>query len=502
MASQLRLILDDNAADFQYSGGQWTLSTLVQWYSGTSNYPAFVTSTVFGSFTLTFEGTSIAFIGNTPTAGFSQFAIVTIDGGTAVNTSYGTVTPPAYVQWYQSPTLPDGKHTITVGHLDGTAVDMAIITVAPNTPLSNKKVFVDNNDPAIQYDGSWIENKNSFNAGTLPDGFPVGNTTQRSVTPGDTMTFRFSGTSVAIYGIFSWTNLGIISATYTLDGNVQSQSYPVTASSPQHVSADAEASNFLFFSVDNIAAGNHTLVMNITEVENQTFILDYITYTPAFSTLATMPNLTGISTPTPGSSTTTTRSTATTLAQTASQQTASQGSQQEVATKKTTPVGAITGGVVGGLALLIFAILLLFWLRKRRAKGLTNSMEQVGTHNNNMSNGYPSPQMSEWPSPVRPNFGHSPSSSGNITPFPATNLGYSSMADLKRDRMDSDFTRTAPSPFSSDATSNTTSFDATQRGVSLTANTTEPLENLADSVPPAYDAISTHRPSTLSPLRR
>ncbi|KAF8962608.1 hypothetical protein BDZ97DRAFT_1106739 [Flammula alnicola] len=84
---------------------------------------------------------------DTPTAGFSQFAIVTIDRGTPVNTSYGTVTPPAYVQWYRSPVLPDGKHTITVDHLDGTAVDMAIITVASNTPLSNKKVFVEQQRP-------------------------------------------------------------------------------------------------------------------------------------------------------------------------------------------------------------------------------------------------------------------------------------------------------------------------------------------------------------------
>jgi hypothetical protein len=52
----LKVILDDNASDFKYSGGAWTLSTLVQWYSGTSNYPAFANDTVFGSFTLEFEG--------------------------------------------------------------------------------------------------------------------------------------------------------------------------------------------------------------------------------------------------------------------------------------------------------------------------------------------------------------------------------------------------------------------------------------------------------------
>lgn len=56
MAGKLLQILDDNAADFKYSGGQWTLSTLVQWYQGTSNYPAFASTTQFGSFALSFEG--------------------------------------------------------------------------------------------------------------------------------------------------------------------------------------------------------------------------------------------------------------------------------------------------------------------------------------------------------------------------------------------------------------------------------------------------------------
>jgi hypothetical protein len=72
---------------------------------------------------------------------------------------------------------------------------MAIITVGPNTPLAGTKIFVDNNDPSLQYSGSWAESQDGFDAGTLPDGLPVGNTTQRTTSIGDTMTFRFSGGS-------------------------------------------------------------------------------------------------------------------------------------------------------------------------------------------------------------------------------------------------------------------------------------------------------------------
>ena len=59
MATELSLILDDNSGRFTYSGGRWTLSTLVQWYKGTSWYPGFAGSgSDFGSFTMSFEGTS------------------------------------------------------------------------------------------------------------------------------------------------------------------------------------------------------------------------------------------------------------------------------------------------------------------------------------------------------------------------------------------------------------------------------------------------------------
>jgi hypothetical protein len=57
--AELTVILDDNALDFKYLGGAsvWTLSTFVQWYSKTSNYPNGSDTTGFGSFTLEFEGT-------------------------------------------------------------------------------------------------------------------------------------------------------------------------------------------------------------------------------------------------------------------------------------------------------------------------------------------------------------------------------------------------------------------------------------------------------------
>ncbi|KAF8194205.1 hypothetical protein BJ912DRAFT_924282 [Pholiota molesta] len=497
MASQpLRVILDDNAGNVTYSGGQWTVSQLVQWYQGTSNFPAFVqpATGIFGTLSLAFQGTSVAFIGNTPTSGLSQSATIAIDGGTPYNITYGAANPPAYIQWYQSPSLTDGHHTITASNLAGTALDMAIITVGPNTPLAGTKIFVDNNDPSLQYSGSWAESQDGFDAGTLPDGLPVGNTTQRTTSIGDTMTFRFSGTSISIYGIFSWTNIGSISATYTIDGVPSSLSYPVTSSSPEHVSADKEASNFVFFDQEGLSAGPHMLVLNVTDIRNQIFILDYIVYTPSFSSQATMPDLTATSTTT-GSTTPTNLSTNSNSAT----QTAI-GANQGNAQSKSTPIGAIVGGVLGGLAVLVLAVILFLYLRRQRSKGAQSpAVEQKLVANTD--NVLPAAQ---------PSFGNSASAT-NAAPFPmtTTTTGFASISDLKRDRHEQEQPRRAASPYSSDARSHTTSLDISQRNTSHAAgSSTGPVMEVdseyvpSESVPPAYDTVPTRPGGPLSPVRR
>jgi hypothetical protein len=55
-SQDLRVILDDNTGDIQYSGGDWIKSDIVQWYQATSTYPASARNGVFGSLSLSFEG--------------------------------------------------------------------------------------------------------------------------------------------------------------------------------------------------------------------------------------------------------------------------------------------------------------------------------------------------------------------------------------------------------------------------------------------------------------
>ena len=139
-------------------------------------------------------GTSVAFFGITPPAYSSQSLNVSIDGSAPFKTSYNDPNPPSYRQWYQSPTLPEGSHNITLTQLAGTSVDFAIVTAGNDTPLSGQIAIVDNENPAITFQGNWRQNTASFVSSQIPVGLPFQNSTQNSTTIGDSLTFLFTGT--------------------------------------------------------------------------------------------------------------------------------------------------------------------------------------------------------------------------------------------------------------------------------------------------------------------
>ena len=233
---------------------------------------------------------------------------VSIDGNHPTNTSYNDPNPPSYRQWYQSPTLTEGSHNISLNNLAGTSLDFAVVTVGNDTPLAGQIAIVDNEDPAITFKGNWHLSKESSASGQFPDGLPFHNSTHQSTTIGDSLTFQFTGMvsypthynggssllgqSAAIYGIFTWSNLGLITLTFTMDGSSLSHTFQVTSTTSQFQTQFGQQQNFQFFSYDFLPPGNHTLVVNVTDCVNQTFSFDYITFTPSFSTLATRPNLT------------------------------------------------------------------------------------------------------------------------------------------------------------------------------------------------------------------
>jgi hypothetical protein len=76
--------------------------------------------------------------------------------------------PPNVRQWYQSPTLREGQHNITVSHTPAVSVDYAVVTAGQNTPLLGQVLIVDDGDSAITYGGSWTRNTNTFSSSYGP----------------------------------------------------------------------------------------------------------------------------------------------------------------------------------------------------------------------------------------------------------------------------------------------------------------------------------------------
>ena len=315
----LLIIVDDSHTDsFTFGPSDWSINTLDPWFNGTGHVSPKQSN---GQLSMTFNGgssyqiplssesnlaigTSVAFFGVTPPAYSSQILNISIDGS-QYTTSYNDPNPPSYRQWYQSPTLPEGSHNISLSNINGTSLDFAIVTAGNDTPLAGQVAIVDNGNPAITFQGNWKQGKASFVSSQI-GGLPFQNTTQDSTTVGDSFTFRFTGTlsyqpiviggrtqfclgqSAAIFGVFNSSTQGSITLSFDLDGSALTRTFQPTTAESQL----GQQPNFKFFSYDFLTPGNHTLVVNVTECVNQTFSFDYITFQPSFSTLASMPNLT------------------------------------------------------------------------------------------------------------------------------------------------------------------------------------------------------------------
>ncbi len=142
----------------------------------------------------TLIGFSIAFTGNTPPSYNRQNFSVFIDEAYAYVASYPSRAE--YMQWFMSPTLEEGTHTITLTEMDATDVDYALIGVGNQTTALGKDILVDDTSDSIVWTGDW-----QTNTSTLLTDFtepyivrrPLGNSTKDSRTVGDSFSFQFTG---------------------------------------------------------------------------------------------------------------------------------------------------------------------------------------------------------------------------------------------------------------------------------------------------------------------
>ncbi|KAG5340502.1 hypothetical protein C0989_001409 [Termitomyces sp. Mn162] len=278
MSENLLVVIDSNSDKLVYEGGsngRWTTKSGTQWYGNSSAW----SGTASGSIHITFTGNTVAFYGHSPPLEQSQEMTVTIDEQKSYKTDFPADNAGSYCQWWQSPRLDDGTHTILLEGLTRTSLDFVVVTVNDTSVRKGQQVIVDDDDASIIYHGDWSRNIGPFTShgGELVS-FPFHNATHQSTTVGSSVSFNFTGSSIAVYGSLSAGVPGSITARYTLDSNVTTSKYDRPENPPQ-ANAVLALRNFLFYSNGSLDAGDHTLLIEIEDVQSLTYDLDYIVYT-------------------------------------------------------------------------------------------------------------------------------------------------------------------------------------------------------------------------------
>lgn len=258
----------------------------------------------------------------------------------------------------------------------------------------------------------------------------------------------------------SWSTLGIISATFTIDGVAFPQTYSVTTTTPGFVQNDGEAINFPLFTTNTIPTGDHTLIINVTRCENQTFILNYITYAPSFSSLSAMPNL---------------LTTTTTAA--AARSTSDFNPNQTTSTpKRKTKVGALIGEVIGALVVLALIVWACCYARRRRRSASAKSATST-----NLASSTRQAQIVESSRPA------TSLDSRVVSPFQSVQSTYSPTGP-KGERIVQTLEQ---------STETSVIEGEIHSGTQSAVSTTGPATQQSEYEPPAYDALSTRRRSNL-----
>jgi hypothetical protein len=224
-----------------------------------------------GWFQYTFNGVGVQVSASLANAGQS-YQVKIDDGPFVPQTGHGS---------FESSVLPDGKHTITyaTNFSSNTPPSFDYLTITPglSTPLSGKTLAVDDTNPSFVYSGKWKTippNPISFDYSTSL----YRNTAHWTSTIGDSLQFNFTGTSISVFGILAnISSGGNISATYAIDGVSKMLGIP-------YGTLDTLPMVQLFHS--DLQAGNHTLVVNITDIAVPRALgVDYITYNASSDTL-------------------------------------------------------------------------------------------------------------------------------------------------------------------------------------------------------------------------
>ncbi|KIM43204.1 hypothetical protein M413DRAFT_444013 [Hebeloma cylindrosporum] len=192
---------------------------------------------------------------------------------------------------FDSPTLSDGKHTITyaTGSKGFPSFDYLTVTAGDSTALNGQTLAVDDADSSITYSGNWATSPPS------PISFDYStslyrDTTHWSSSVGDNIQFQFTGSSVSVFGIAAGiASGGNITASYTLDGNSKALNIP-------QGTLDSLPMVELFHA--DVQPGLHTLSINITSIQSPRALgIDFIAYNASFNSITSDPTVAAATNP-------------------------------------------------------------------------------------------------------------------------------------------------------------------------------------------------------------
>ncbi|KAJ3886874.1 hypothetical protein GG344DRAFT_81284 [Lentinula edodes] len=322
--SDVWLLLDDPQMTFSAGSQKVLPANTGAWIGNTS-------STIGGDISIVFQGTSISFTGDTSLS--TTWFLAGIDLNSPYNVSFPGAGTQIYTQWYQTPMLPDGLHFVNLSSIF-VNVDYAIITAGATTQLNGSTIVVDDRSSEITYTG-------------MVTGSALDSPVSRNVS-----------SNINVYGVFEWTATGNVDVDFVLDGETTSSSLFVPLNT---VVVHPEILNYQLFSSEDLLAGNHTLIMNITQANgNQSFILDYLTYQPSFSFLAGKPNFTASASSASDSPLLSASNTGMTGAM----------------IHNGMNIGAIVGGVLGGLISIFISLLFFLWRWRRHRADIERRLQE------------------------------------------------------------------------------------------------------------------------------
>ncbi|PVF92554.1 hypothetical protein CPB86DRAFT_177030 [Serendipita vermifera] len=330
-----RVVTDDSHPSINYTGS-WVSEGPVDSISNEYNGTVHKTTTGGSSLSFHFQGdrmTVFATLVNIST-GLPRVTL-SIDNDTPrVLNETGNIKPRSnYTLWSHCQVflvinLADDRHTATLSVEEASEEHPFYFDFysARNADWGGT-VIVDDHDGYVAYTGDWV------GEGIIEE---YNHTAQRSPSlPGGTATLKFNGTSVRVYGAVKNEPWDILS--FTLDSNSSSRTTFTGSSDKEY------GWNSLLYQVDGLAPTVHRLV--VTNLNSTPLYLDYFTYDSVGPPLdahvvdpPTVSNQPGIG----GTS-----------------------NQNPIPTKKPA-TGAIVGGVLGGIALVLL-IGALFYYRRRRS---------------------------------------------------------------------------------------------------------------------------------------